>query len=98
MCEKRFTVIDHNEWAEGDVIYYDDGEEMGWLDVCDKLNELNDKNIELKEKISRLDDLIIKEIVPVLKHVDGVVDLTTGETITVTNLVHKITIIAEIMG
>ena len=44
MTGKRFTVIDHNEWSEGDIIYYDDGEEMGWMDVCDKLNELHEKN------------------------------------------------------
>lgn len=49
MTEKRFTVIDHNEWSEGDIIYYDDGKEMGWMDVCDKLNELAEENKDLEE-------------------------------------------------
>lgn len=48
MTEKRFTVIDHNEWSEGDIIYYDDGKEMGWMDVCDKLNELHEENQSLE--------------------------------------------------
>lgn len=51
MTAKRFTVIDHNEWSEGDIIYYDDGEEMGWMDVCDKLNELHEENQELKQQL-----------------------------------------------
>lgn len=48
--KKRFTVVNHNEYAEGDVIYYDNGEEMGSLDVVDRLNELNNKNEQLKEE------------------------------------------------
>lgn len=47
MSEKRFTLKNWNDYAEGDCIYYDDGEEMGSLDVLDTLNELNDENIEL---------------------------------------------------
>ena len=49
MTEERFTVTDHNEFAEGDIIYYDNGEEMGWLDVCDKLNEYEKENKNLQQ-------------------------------------------------
>jgi len=48
---KRFTLKNWNDYAEGDCIYYDNGEEMGSLDVLDTLNELNDENKELKAKV-----------------------------------------------
>ena len=48
MSEKRFTLIDWNEYAEGEEIYYENGEEMGSLDVVDRLNELYEENSSLK--------------------------------------------------
>lgn len=56
---KRFTLVNHNEYADGDLIYYDDGEEMGSLDVVDRLNELNDENNRLKKSLKISDDLIL---------------------------------------
>ena len=34
---KRFTFVDWNEYAEGEEVYYDNGEEMGSLDVLDEV-------------------------------------------------------------
>ena len=48
MSEKRFTLVDWNEYAEGEEIYYENGEEMGSLDVVDRLNELYEENSSLK--------------------------------------------------
>ena len=50
MTEKRFTVINWDDYAEGDCIYYDDGEEMGSLDVLDTLNNLSKENEQLKKE------------------------------------------------
>lgn len=58
---KRFTVIDHNEWSEGDIIYYDDGKEMGWMDVCDKLNEQHETIERLKQNIDELLSINVEE-------------------------------------
>ena len=40
MTKKRFTMIDYYE-SDGNVVYYDYGEEMGILDVLDVLNGLD---------------------------------------------------------
>ena len=45
---KRFTLKNWNDYAEGDCIYYDDGEEMGSLDVLDALNSLSKEKEYLK--------------------------------------------------
>lgn len=47
---KRFTLKNWNDYAEGDCIYYDDGEEMGSLDVLDALNSLSKENEQLKNE------------------------------------------------
>ena len=52
MSEKRFTMVDYSE-SDGDVIYYDNGEELGSLDVLDKLNELHNENEQLKKSVKR---------------------------------------------
>lgn len=51
---KRFTLINWDNYAEGDYIYYDDGEEMGSLDVLDTLNSLSEENKQLKSDNNRL--------------------------------------------
>lgn len=50
MTKKQFTLKNWDDYAEGDCIYYDNGEEMGTLDVLDTLNNLNDENKRLKIK------------------------------------------------
>lgn len=51
---KRFTLKNWNDYAEGDCIYYDNGEEMGSLDVLDTLNNLSYENKQLKLDNNRL--------------------------------------------
>ena len=55
MTNKRFSISDWNDWGEGDIIYYDNGEEMGSLDVLDTLNKLDKEKQELEEVIDSRD-------------------------------------------
>ena len=67
---KRFTMIDYYE-SDGECIYYDNGEEMGSLDVVEKLNDLQEerdyferKKCEYQKKISILttDKITLKSV------------------------------------
>ena len=52
MTEKQFTLKNWDDYAEGDCIYYNNGEEMGTLDVLDTLNNLNDENKQLTKEFN----------------------------------------------
>lgn len=52
MTKKQFTLKNWDDYAEGDCIYYNNGEEMGTLDVLDTLNNLNDENKQLTKEFN----------------------------------------------
>lgn len=60
MTKKRFTLKNWNDYAEGDYIYYDNGEEMGSLDVLDALNSLSEENEYYKSKCGSLEEGYLK--------------------------------------
>lgn len=49
MTDKRFRVVDIEEELYPMPIYYDDGRELGYNEVCVLLNDLHNKNEKLLE-------------------------------------------------
>jgi len=71
---KRFTMVDWNEYAEGDTLYYDNGKEMGSLDVLDMLNTLHEENKNLKLDKTNLHQAMSRDRVKYLQFRDKVVN------------------------